>query len=192
MNTSPLNFSFFPSEGVFRISVKSAAKVSYTITYSHVRDGQTIQEAILGGGKADTLGLFSARHLAGTESNNAKVIHAVKSGELNLVSTDSAGLTSQYRKVFTISEKGVVETRDAAPGVLGASTESGVLSKPIAPLVTKDASQLKSTMASPTITPVDNSKDENNNVAGLGLVSLGVGLMLLVVILTAVLMKKAK
>ena len=80
MLDATFNFSYYVSDGQFRISSKPTKSVKFEIIYTHTRDGKEVKEALSGGGKADVRNIYETKVLAGTQSDQAQVKHAVKAG----------------------------------------------------------------------------------------------------------------
>lgn len=131
--TVTLNYS--PIDHNFTLTVKGATEVSYLLKYLAKNENVTTEQAVTHGGKADAQRVFTATHLAGTESSGAQVFHQISSGGLELTATLPDKTETKIYKTFTISEKGVIKVTDVtaetlAGMVAGASTDSATLSSP--------------------------------------------------------------
>jgi hypothetical protein len=131
--TVTLNYS--PIDHNFILTVKGATNVSYILKYFTRNDTPPIEQAITHGGKADEAKVFTATHLAGTESNGTKVLHDVSTGGLEVIAQTAEKKEARIYKTFTINEKGVIKVTDVttetlASMVLGASSESAELTQP--------------------------------------------------------------
>ena len=74
---------------------------------------------------------------------------------------DANGKVTIYRKVFTVSEKGVVEVRDAAGQVQGAATESADLAVPADGLTATGISQQNQPRAV-TVSPTPSQREASS------------------------------
>lgn len=164
--TVTLNYS--PIEHNFVLTVKGATEVSYLLKYFAKSENISTEQAITHGGSADPAKLFTATHLAGTESGGTKVFHQVTSGGLELLARLPNKSETRVYKTFTINDKGVIKVTDVTAETLagmvqGASTESAELATPAAqirasslpmpvrtsvPATTEDTSYFEATPAS--------------------------------------------
>lgn len=128
--TVTINYSLI--DHTFTITVKGATHVSYLLKYfSETEDGVTL-EAITHSGQAEANRVFTATHLAGTESAGEPTFHTVTTGGLELSAVTPDGQETQIFKTFTVNEQGVIKVTDVtaetlAAMVLGTSTESATL-----------------------------------------------------------------
>lgn len=188
--TVTLNYS--PIDHNFTLTVKGATEVSYLLKYLSKSDNVTTEQAVTHGGKADPQKIFTATHLAGTESSGAQVFHQISSGGLELTAKLPDKTETKIYKTFTISDKGVIKVTDVTAETLagmvqGASTDSATLNPPTQPLMVTPMplpvrTTVPTTMTDTTtaeITPTSAMPDMQKMMPFLAIVG---GLLLLVIL----------
>ncbi len=132
--------NYLPDSHEFTLQVHEAKTVSYTLLYAFDREftnaegaltSEQVTEALTGQGTANASGVYVAKTLAGSESNDQRVLHKPLKGAIEVKNTDATNHTTTYQANFVISSTGkvdiITETQLQDAGqVAGVSSTSAV------------------------------------------------------------------
>jgi len=136
-----LFLSFNRDDNSFNLTVTNVKEVSYTIFYTARVDDRQTSEAIAHAGSGEE-GIFSAAHVAGTESGEDQILHDVERGGIELIATGEDNVVTKITQSFTIdsdgklgliSSKRVRDFQGEIPRVLGKSDQQSPSPSPLQP-----------------------------------------------------------